>query len=232
MHNSGSTALSSCLHQCGLFMVNNATQCESHFFSNYVNDQLLMGGGTEWARLPIMPVEEVMSYRGSVGQFILDQWRTDLMQWGYDGVSPWGIKDPRLCVLLPLYLDIFPNAKILFIRRDPDDISASLSHREKPGVGVMKDLEHWKKLTLQHFERVEQFGRAHHSFHEVAYEELCARPVEVARTVHDFLELPFTAENESVYQMTMKTDRVGTRGWSAFKWRVMAIRKGFQMMWE
>ena len=139
MHNSGSTALSQCLHRCGLFMVNNATQCESHFFSNYVNDELLMGGGTAWARLPIMSVEEVMSYRDTVGRFILDQWRIDLMQWGYDGVSPWGIKDPRLCVLLPLYLEIFPGAKILFIRRDLDDIAASLSHREKPGVGVLND---------------------------------------------------------------------------------------------
>lgn len=232
MHNSGTTALSQCLHQCGLFMVDNATQCESHFFSNYVNDQLLMGGGSQWARLPIMSVEEVMGFRDTVGQFILEQWRIDLMQWGYDGVSPWGIKDPRLCVLLPLYLDIFPNARILFIRRNPDDIAASLSHREKPGVGVMNDPKYWKDLTLQHFERVEQFGRAHHSFLEVAYEQLCQRPVEIARTIHEFLDLPLTDEHEEVYRRTMKTDRIGTGGWSSFKWRVMAIKRGLEMMWK
>jgi hypothetical protein len=232
MHNSGSTALSRCLHQCGLFMVNNATQCESHFFSNYVNDQLLMGGGTEWARLPIMSVDEVMSFRDTVGQFMLEQWRIDLLQWGYDGVSPWGIKDARTCVLLPLYLNVFPQAKIVFIRRDPNDIAASLSHREKPGVGVRDDPQYWKELTLQHFQRVEQFGRSHHSFHQIEYEELCAQPVEQARKVHEYLELPFTSEHASVYRKTMRSDRVGTRAWSAFKWRVMAIRKGFQVMWE
>lgn len=232
MHNSGTTPLSQCLHQCGLFMVNNATQCESHFFSNYVNDQLLMGGGTEWARLPIMSVEQVMSFRDSVGQFILDQWRIDLMQWGYDGTSPWGIKDPRICVLLPLYLDIFPNAKILFIRRQPDDIAASLSHREKPGVGVMNDEAYWKDLTLEHFERVETFGRAHHSFYEIAYEQLCRQPVETGRAIHEYLDLPFTEQHQEVYRRTMRTDRIGTKVWSSFKWRVMAIRKGFQVMWE
>ena len=232
MHNSGSTALSRCLHACGLFMVNNATQCESHFFSNYINDELLMGGGSNWANYPILSVEEVMSYRESVGKFMLQQWRIDLMQWGYDGTSPWGIKDARTCVLLPLYLDVFPDSKILFIRRDPDDIAASLSHREKPGVGVYKDPEHWKKLTLAHFERVETFGRAHRWYHEVGYEELCLHPVAVGRRIHEYLELPYTSEHEQVYRRTMHRDRLGTKAWTAFKWRVMAIKKGLQVMLE
>ncbi|MCO8121414.1 sulfotransferase [Stieleria sp. TO1_6] len=232
MHNSGSTALSRCLHACGLFMVNNATQCESHFFSNYVNDELLMGGGSNWANYPILSVEQVMSYRDTVGQFMLDQWRIDLMQWGYDGTSPWGIKDARTCVLLPLYLDVFPNSKILFIRRDPDDIAASLSHREKPGVGVHKDPDHWKRLTLAHFERVETFGKAHRWFHEVGYEELCCEPVETGRRIHEYLELPYTVADQQVYQRTMHRDRLGTRAWTGFKWRVMAIKKGLQVMLE
>jgi hypothetical protein len=232
MHNSGSTALSRCLHACGLFMVNNATQCESHFFSNFVNDELLMGGGSNWANYPIMSVEEVMSYRDTVGQFMLDQWRIDLMQWGYDGTSPWGIKDARTCVLLPLYLDLFPNSKVLFLRRDPDDIAASLSHREKPGVGVHNDPEHWKKLTLAHFERVETYGRAHRWYHEVGYEELCRDPASVGRRIHDYLELPFGPPDAQIYQRTMHRDRLGTKTWSALKWRVMAVKKGLQVMLE
>lgn len=213
-------------------MVNNATQCESHFFSNYVNDELLMGGGSNWANYPILSVDEVMSYRETVGQFMLDQWRIDLMQWGYDGTSPWGIKDARTCVLLPLYLDVFPNSKILFIRRDPDDIAASLSHREKPGVGVHKDPEHWKKLTLAHFERVESFGKSHAWFHEVGYEDLCLNPVSVGRRVHEFLDLPYTADHEQIYKRTMHRDRVGTKAWTGFKWRVMAMKKGLKVMLE
>lgn len=232
MHNSGSTALSRCLHACGLFMVNNATQCESHFFSNYVNDELLMGGGANWANYPIMSVDEVMSFRASVGEFMLQQWRIDLMQWGYDGVSPWGIKDARTCVLLPLYLDVFPNSKILFIRRDPHDIAASLSHREKPGVGVFNDPDHWLKLTLAHFERVETYGKAHPWFHEVGYEELCREPVQVGERIHEYLGLDFTEEHAGVYSKTMRTDRLGTRAWTSFKWRVMAIKKGLQVMCE
>ena len=213
-------------------MVDNATQCESHFFSNYVNDELLMGGGSNWANYPIMSVEEVMSYRATVGEFMLSQWRIDLMQWGYDGTSPWGIKDARTCVLLPLYLDVFPNAKILFIRRDPDDIAASLSHREKPGVGVFRDPQHWKKLTLAHFERVETFGHAHRWFHEVRYEQLCVHPAETGRQIHEYLELPYSDQHRKIYQRTMHRDRVGTKAWTSLKWRVMAIKKGFQVMFE
>lgn len=213
-------------------MVNNATQCESHFFSNYINDELLMGGGSNWANYPILSVEEVMSFRDTVGKFMLDQWRIDLMQWGYDGVSPWGIKDARTCVLLPLYLDLFPNSKILFIRRDPDDIAASLAHREKPGVGVHRDPEHWKKLTLAHFERVETFGRAHRWFFEVNYADLCLHPVREGRRIHEYLELPFVAEHEKTYKRIWHQDRLGTKTWSAFKWRVMAIKKGFTVMFE
>lgn len=232
MHNSGSTALARCLHACGLFMVNNATQCESHFFSNFINDELLMGGGSNWANYPILSVDEVMSFRDTVGEFVLQQWRIDLMQWGYDGTSPWGMKDARTCVLLPLYLDLFPNSKILFIRRDPDDIAASLSHREKPGVGVHNDPEHWKKLTLAHFERVETFGRAHRWYHEVRYEDLCRDPIAEGRRIHEYLELPFGEPQAKVYKRTMHRDRVGTKTWTRFKWRVMAIKKGLQVMCE
>ena len=232
MHNSGTTVLSHCLHDAGLFMECNTSRNESYFFSIHVNDELIMGGGSNWAKLPILSVEEVLSHVDRVGGHVLAQWRSDYMQWGYDGVSPWGIKDGRLCVLLPFYLAVFPEAKVLFIRRDPDDIAASLAHREKKGVGVMNDQEHWKRLTMAHFERVQEFGETHHSYYEIAYEELCFQPTKVAPPMFEFLGLEYTADAERNFVKRMRTDRVGTKAWSAFKWRMGAIRKGIQVMFE
>ena len=56
MHNSGTSVLSECLHAAGLFLQCNTSRNESYFFSIYINDELIMGGGSEWARLPIMSV--------------------------------------------------------------------------------------------------------------------------------------------------------------------------------
>ncbi|MCA9175346.1 MAG: sulfotransferase [Planctomycetales bacterium] len=232
MHNSGTTVLAGCLHQAGLFLACNTSRNESHFFSIHVNDELIMGGGDNWAKLPILSVDEVLSHRERVGGYILRQWRDDYMQWGYDGCSRWGIKDARICVLLPLYLELFPGAKILFIRRDPDDIAASLSHREKKGVGIRNDEAHWRQLTEAHFARVREYGQARADFYEISYEELCRQPAQVAPGMFEFLEMEYTAAIESNFQKRLRTDRIGTKAWSAVKWRLGAIRKGLRVMFE
>lgn len=41
----------------------------------------------------------------------------------------WGFKDPRTLTVLPLWLDLFPKAKILYIKRGPWDIASSLTAR-------------------------------------------------------------------------------------------------------
>jgi len=47
---------------------------------------------------------------------------------------PWGWKDPRNTFTLPLWLDIFPGAKVIHIYRHPMDIVNSLSTRRKKGL--------------------------------------------------------------------------------------------------
>jgi hypothetical protein len=219
MHNSGTTMLAQILHASGLFLGANAHHCESNFFSMFVNDRLVMGGGQAWAQLPILSVEEVLQHRETVGHVVHDYWWIDYVQWGYNGTGPWGIKDPRLCVLLPLYLDWFPDAKLLLIRRDPDDIAASLAHRSKPGVGLKSDPAFWRQLTLAHLERVDQYARDWPAYHEVQYEELCRSPVDVARGIFEYLELPYDDRAQGLVRATVKTDRIGTRHWSESKWR-------------
>jgi hypothetical protein len=52
---------------------------------------------------------------------------------------PWGWKDPRNTYTLPLWLDIFPNAKVIHIYRHGVDVVNSLMVRRKKGLSRLKD---------------------------------------------------------------------------------------------
>ena len=114
MHNSGTSILTEILHSSGIFFSANMQHHESFFFTSFINNRLIFGGGGNWAKLPLMSVEKVLSFEKTVGPIIQKYWLADYLQWGYDGKSPWGIKDPRLCVLIPLYLKLFPTLEICF----------------------------------------------------------------------------------------------------------------------
>ncbi|HZK80687.1 MAG TPA: sulfotransferase [Humisphaera sp.] len=44
---------------------------------------------------------------------------------------PWGWKDPRTLLTLPLWLDVFPGAKLVYIARNGVDVARSLMAREQ-----------------------------------------------------------------------------------------------------
>jgi hypothetical protein len=178
-------------------------------------------GGQEaaWSKIPIMSVEDVLSRRAVVENLIRDHWRMDYIQWGYDGISPWGFKDPRSCILLPLYLEIFPNAKLLAIRRNIDDIAASLAHRFKPGIGVLNDVQHWRCLAQSYRDRVEQFGKKHTHYFEIDYEDLCAEPTKTVTEIYDYLQLPPNSDAIGYAVQTAKKSSIGTRHWSEKRWK-------------
>jgi hypothetical protein len=48
--------------------------------------------------------------------------------------KPWGWKDPRNTFTLPIWLDLFPNAKIIHIHRHGVDVAQSLKTRQEKGI--------------------------------------------------------------------------------------------------
>jgi hypothetical protein len=209
MHNSGTSILTEILHKNGIFFGANMHHHESYFFSNFINDRMILGGGGNWAKLPLMSEEEVLSYTDTVGPFIQKHWVADYLQWGYDGKSQWGIKDPRLCILLPMYLEIFPKAKVIHIRRNINDIAASLTMKYKEGVGVLDDFEQWKELAEAYTQRVLDYSGICFSYYEINYEELCIEPETQIKALLNHLELPFT---NKLYPILSKvtTSRIGS----------------------
>jgi len=209
MHNSGTSMLTEILHNSGVFFGVSMKHHESHFFTNFINDRLILGGGDHWTDLPLIPVEKVLSFENTVGQIIRSHWLVDYLQWGYDGVSPWGIKDPRLCVLLPLYLRIFPGAIVVHIRRNPEDVAASLSGKYKAGVGIWDDFKRWKKLTEAYTQRVVDYSDKCEAYFELSYEDFCRDPEPITRELFELLNIPFS-ENTTKLLGMVTPSRIGS----------------------
>lgn len=192
MHNSGTSILTEIVHKCGVFMGKSMDHFESHFFSMFINDQIIMGGGSNWAKTPIMSQDEVKSYINTAGEFAKNNWIVEYVQNGYDGVSKWGFKDPRICVLMPLYVEVFPDAKLIFIDRNTEDIALSLSRKRKKGVGNINNLQHWINLTKQYKKRAKDFSREFRDFHYVKYEKFCNHTEDVLDNLSKFLDVNIT----------------------------------------
>lgn len=210
MHNSGTSIISRLLHEHGLFI---KAGMESHYeslFFCHVNDRLIMGGGPNWTKLPIMPVKEVLSFERSVSPMLREMWLPEYQRYGYDGVSPWGIKDPRLCVLLPLYLRLFPEASIVHVRRNLDDVAASLCSKRKKHVGLVDDFTHWRLLGQAHENRASEYGSKWGRYHVVSYEEFCLDSAAVARRLFLFVGLKFTRRAEMFLKKEIYTSSIGS----------------------
>ncbi|RMD93448.1 MAG: sulfotransferase [Calditrichaeota bacterium] len=208
MHHSGTSILARILHENGVFMQANMRHYEAKFFVMEIHERLVMGDEAGWARNPIMPVEEVMSYLEPVKRVIERKGFRKYIDAGYDGHSRWGFKDPRTCVLLPLYLKIFPRAQLVHIVRNAEDVAASLAANEKRGVGVQEDRAFWKSLWQQYVDRVRQYGQQHPQYFELTYEDFCRQPVPVVTQIFDYLGIPFTAKAEQFLRENIYTHRI------------------------
>jgi hypothetical protein len=58
---------------------------------------------------------------------------------------PWGWKDPRNTYTLPIWLDIFPEAKVIHIYRHGVDVVQSLRIRRENGLLRLKERHSWIK---------------------------------------------------------------------------------------
>jgi len=207
MHHSGTSILAEILHRFGVFMQANMHHHESKFFVD-LNDHVIMGGGANWARHPIMPVEEVMAKREAVAKRIAKHGLLKYLDAGYDGEARWGFKDPRTCVTLPLFVELYPNARLLHIIRNEEDVAISLAASDKRALGLEPNREFWKELQRQHLARVRKYAPHQRYYHEFSYEDFCLRPLEVVQEVYRFLDLPFTTAVEDFLKNKIYTHRI------------------------
>lgn len=146
MHRSGTSLLTRVLEQMGLFVGWRQQQRhhEARFFQR-INDWLLAESGGSWEHpQPMIDLLASEEFRAPAVDFLRYNLRT-LRSFSFLGPrhwpthrrldqgmrSPWGWKDPRTSLTLPLWLEVFPDAKILHIRRHGIDVASSLQVRNE-----------------------------------------------------------------------------------------------------
>lgn len=150
MHRSGTTMISEMLTDLGLFQgVEKDPNHEPIFFME-INDWLLRTAGGAWdypcpfklllnneqvLDKAIKFIGERMQTKHAVSFFGKAKW--SIRPHPAPLTGPWGWKDPRNTITLPLWLKMFPNAKIIHMYRHGVDVAASLLHRNDKVLSVL-----------------------------------------------------------------------------------------------
>jgi hypothetical protein len=152
MHRSGTSMMTHLLESLGLFIgVTKDNNDESNFFQR-MNDWALRQAAGSWDNPE--KIDDLLANK-NVRELVLDYLRFSLhspRQFFFLGwqnywqgqrltamTTPWGWKDPRNTYTLPLWLDLFPNAKVIHIYRNGIDVAQSLR------VRWYKDLDYVQK---------------------------------------------------------------------------------------
>ena len=127
-HRSGTSAIARSLHLAGLHLGDDLLGSEpsnphGHFEDNEViaiHQHILEVNGTDWkSHEPFNPYVPEASWI-AIGQLVRRRTATG---------RPWGFKDPRVCLLLPLWLHVLPSARVLVVFRNPGEVVRSLHMR-------------------------------------------------------------------------------------------------------
>jgi len=142
MHRSGTSALTRMLRRLGLFAGRGLTRNDEAPFFVRCNDWLLhQAGGTWHTPEPMQYLLDEPQARQLTQQYLARLMQSPQSAW-FLGTArtarfgslarfprPWGWKDPRTVFTLPIWLSIFPDARVVHIRRHGLDVAASLQRR-------------------------------------------------------------------------------------------------------
>jgi len=184
MHRSGTSALTRCLNLVGMDLGShllspekmNAKGFWEHADAVRINDRLLAAFGLLWHSLDPLPSGWLTSAAADAARAEI---RT-IVRRDFDGVPLWGIKDPRLCRVAPLWVEVLQEMGIevmsVFMVRSPLEVAESLhgAHRLSVPHGVLLWMQHLEEsvLAAQTIPKV-----------MVDYEQLLAEPVEVVTKI-------------------------------------------------
>ena len=139
MHRSGTTLVCRLLEEAGLFVGREKESNNESTFFLRINDWILSQAGARWDRpeplAALLADADLSAAVEAQLRFLMSAERTAEFL-GPPGdlqalVQPWGWKDPRTMLTLPLWLRLFPDARIIHIRRHGLDVAVSLLQRSR-----------------------------------------------------------------------------------------------------
>jgi len=142
MHRSGTTMVTRALEQLGAFMGTNLSPNAENEFIVALNDWVLWQGSAAWDRpepfQDVLATPEIRRMATDYLQLMLDGPRAvaftgrSRLTRGQTAMrldGPWGVKDPRMTFTLPLWLELWPDAKVVSMTRHGVDVASSLQVR-------------------------------------------------------------------------------------------------------
>jgi hypothetical protein len=154
MHRSGTSVLVSLLRLMGCFAgseedLSPAGEDESMGYGEHrgvwsLDEAILRSLGASWCETAGL---ELSTLRGPLLAWFEDRARTIARD--LDRFGPWAVKDPRLCLLFPLWRRVLERTAAILIYRDPLPVARSLQARDGLPLAVGIALwEHYNRAAL------------------------------------------------------------------------------------
>jgi hypothetical protein len=172
MHRSGTSLLARMLGDLGLFIGARRDENDEAFFFQELNEWALRSAGGSWERPHAIHTLLANAELRRLTVEYLDGMLRSPRAASYLGVTralrhrtpralpgAWGFKDPRATFTLPLWLDLFPNAPVIHVRRHGVDVAASLRVRQERALAGARAV-HERRRAL-YWLRPKRGGFAH-----------------------------------------------------------------------
>lgn len=216
MHRSGTSLLSRLLEECGIFQGCSKDRYNESLFFQTINESLFRQNKLNWDQPDelgkMLDDNDMLSLSVEYCHHLVNEefgeyfWGNDPYQ-SYFGKSKeelfWGWKDPRNTATLPVWLQLFPQSRVIHIVRHGIDVAVSLRRREINRSRVdphysnrCQSLQGCFDLWKSYVSIGSEHCRHHSPSLEIYYEDLLSKPGEVMDMLSHFLEIeqPFHPE--------------------------------------
>lgn len=229
MHRSGTSMISRFLEDAGLFQGKKKDDNNESVFFLKINEWIIQQSGGSWDQpLSLQNILDDEELKPLVCQYVKklinSPYLIEYLGFGnyvkYTSAQnigiKWGWKDPRNTFTIPLWLDLFPEARIVHISRHGVDVAKSLFVRRQKGMAYLrKYVEHspwtsWMNPLRPHFLRAMRIGSIEQGFnlwkiymqkamelkkelgdhfYQIRYEDFLSNPSENLQKLCGFCEL-------------------------------------------
>ena len=130
--------------------------------------------------------------------------------------APWGWKEPRTTLFSSAWLEVFPDARIVHVVRDPLAAAESIRERElkfqaagNPPTSHLSDLSYCRELVELYLRAGEQVG-ASPNYQLLQFEELQANPPAMLERLANFCGMKVTTGKLATAAASIRPARVRT----------------------
>jgi GT2 family glycosyltransferase/glycosyltransferase involved in cell wall biosynthesis len=186
MHRSGTSMVARLLNMIGLYFAPEGVSTGANqenpkgFWERrdvrVLNDMVLHAAGADWHRLSGFSLEKVPE--SSLAEFKTEAGKIILAM---DAHRPWFLKEPRFCVLAPLWLELLEFPVCVFVNRSPLEVAQSL--RMRNAFPLAFGLALWERYNAEALNAT----RGHRRI-QVNHADLMTDPVGTVRELEENLE--------------------------------------------